>query len=402
MQILANVTSTFSGRTMTLAQLKANSTRKGADRTVNRWTVYKQLCIAKSQFSVNDRCLAVLYSLLSFYPTNEISEKTGLVVFPSNRQISLRAHGMPESTLRRHLSSLIDAGLITRRDSPNGKRYAYKTGKGEVEEAFGFSFAPLLDRAEEIARTAEEIEAAVLLSKRTREQITLHRRDISQIVEIALVEDKSGPWIEILGRFRTIVDAIPRRANQTELELILDQLARLRSEIDNLLKYKDNEQVLSAKHAQNERHLIESKPESLTDSKNINESELNLTSSPVAPPLSSMGSIPLPAGISLDLVLRACPDIRDYALGELSSWNGLIAASHIVSGFLGIAQTIYKEARSIMGLESLSIVIACLLQRADDIKCPAAYLRSLVQKAKEGQLSIQNLLMAGLKPKPAW
>ncbi|NKC52274.1 hypothetical protein HED63_26645 [Ochrobactrum cytisi] len=66
---------------MTLAQLKANSTRKGADRTVNRWTVYKQLCIAKSQFSVNDRCLAVLYSLLSFYPTMKSARKPDLSYF---------------------------------------------------------------------------------------------------------------------------------------------------------------------------------------------------------------------------------------------------------------------------------------------------------------------------------
>ena len=34
-----------------------------------------------------------------------------LIVFPSNEQLSLRAHGMPASTLRRHLAGLVDAGL---------------------------------------------------------------------------------------------------------------------------------------------------------------------------------------------------------------------------------------------------------------------------------------------------
>ena len=60
------------------------------------------------------------------------------VVFPSNRQLSLRAHGMAPATLRRHLAVLVDAGLIVRRDSPNGKRYARKDGAGGLTKAFGF------------------------------------------------------------------------------------------------------------------------------------------------------------------------------------------------------------------------------------------------------------------------
>ncbi len=109
----------------------------------------------------------MLNALLSFYPENELSARNGLVVFPSNRQLALRAHGMPESTLRRHLASLLDAGLIIRRDSPNGKRYAHKTDAGEIEEAFGFSVAPLLERASEIAKVAEAIVADAKHLKRT-------------------------------------------------------------------------------------------------------------------------------------------------------------------------------------------------------------------------------------------
>ena len=44
--------------------------------------------------------------------------------FPSNNKLRSRAYGMSEPTLRRHLASLVKAGLLIRRDSPNGKRYA--------------------------------------------------------------------------------------------------------------------------------------------------------------------------------------------------------------------------------------------------------------------------------------
>ena len=83
----------------------------------------------------------------------------GIVVFPSNRAAAVRAHGMAPATLRRHLAFLVDAGLIIRRDSPNGKRYARRGQGGEIEIAFGFDLSPLVARAEEIENLAEEVRA---------------------------------------------------------------------------------------------------------------------------------------------------------------------------------------------------------------------------------------------------
>ena len=65
----------------------------------------------------SDRALAVLSALLSFHPDSELSSEGGLVVFPSNRQLSLRAHGMAPATLRRHLAVLVECRLVVRRDT---------------------------------------------------------------------------------------------------------------------------------------------------------------------------------------------------------------------------------------------------------------------------------------------
>ncbi|MCM3165178.1 plasmid replication protein RepC, partial [Metabacillus litoralis] len=112
-------------------------------------------------------------------PDDYMNEKTGLVVFPSNRQLSLRAHGMPESTLRRHLASLVEAGIIARKDSPTRKRYAHKDKDGGIELAFGFSFAPLLNRASEIATVADQILSDQKALKRLRDEVSVIRRDIA-------------------------------------------------------------------------------------------------------------------------------------------------------------------------------------------------------------------------------
>ncbi|MFX9212963.1 helix-turn-helix domain-containing protein, partial [Acinetobacter baumannii] len=82
--------------------------------------------------------------LVSFHPdTVLVSGAADLVVYPSNRQLALRAHGVAPSTLRRHLASLIAAGLLLRRDSPNGKRYARRAASGHIDQAFGFDLGPI-------------------------------------------------------------------------------------------------------------------------------------------------------------------------------------------------------------------------------------------------------------------
>lgn len=59
---------------------------------------------------IQSNSLAVLDALLSFYPENDLRQDVPLIVFPSNAQLSLRAHGMAGSTLRRHLAVLVEAG----------------------------------------------------------------------------------------------------------------------------------------------------------------------------------------------------------------------------------------------------------------------------------------------------
>ncbi|MGO7367183.1 plasmid replication protein RepC, partial [Rhizobium leguminosarum] len=159
----------------------------------------------------------VLDALLTFYPDDEISEEKGLIVFPSNAQLSLRARGMTPATLRRHLAVLVEAGLILRKDSPNGKRYARRDRAGAIGDAFGFSVAPLLARAVEIESLAAQAVADRELLRVTRERLTLCRRDISKLITAALDEEISGDWEGISAMFRALLARIPRVATAEDL-----------------------------------------------------------------------------------------------------------------------------------------------------------------------------------------
>jgi len=396
MQILERITSAFRGRTMSLAQMQAKTSTQSVNTSINRWSVYKQLCIAKAQFGVNDRCLAVLSSLLSFYPSNEISHKTGLVVFPSNRQLALRAHGMPESTLRRHIAALVNAGLILRRDSPNGKRYAYKDRSGEVEEAFGFSFQPLLERADEIAKAAQSIQAEALALKRTREQITLLRREIAQLFMAAEMEGNASSLQPDNDQFRAIIERLPRRATSLELSEALESLSALHTKLANALNLLENNTEMSASDDHIERHYKESLTESSFESSLCNLS--NLSSSFVQKHRSSSHDEKpqFSEEFSLDMVLRACPDIREYAVRGIVCWRDLVDTTRGVASFLGISDSAYHEAFTLMGRKRVSALIAWILQRGSEIKSAGGYMRSLTTKIRSGQIAVGQLLFDNL------
>ncbi|MCL8000142.1 replication initiation protein RepC [Brucella sp. 21LCYQ03] len=354
---------------------------------IDKWQLHRWLCEGKSVFDLNDRTLAVLSALLSFYPENILNETNSLVVFPSNKQLSLRAHGMAEATLRRHLAALVEAGFITRQDSPNGKRYTRRTKTGEIKIAFGFSLTPLLIRKDEIEAAAEQVKSEKALLRELREKLTLLRRDIAKTLEFAIKQKLNGSWTDISTIFRTVVDTIPRRASEDELNELILKLQHIYKNIDNMLKNNNKSRELSGIESQNERHHIESKPDSYTD-RSIAELETKPTSLII-------NRIP-EKNITLDFVLRACPEIASYALQPISQWQHLIDTTDKVSGFIGIDPRLHQFALKVLGRETTAITIAYLLQRYSEIRSISGYLRILIEKAADGGFCVKSLMSGAL------
>ncbi|MCT2580910.1 plasmid replication protein RepC [Mesorhizobium sp. P16.1] len=382
----------FGSRPMSLALLAAQKDSRDIPegKAVDKWQVYRDLCEGKSLVGIGDRALAILAALLSFYPDNELSEENGLIVFPSNKQLSLRAHGMPDTTLRRHLAALLDCGLILRRDSPNGKRYARKGRGGDFEDAFGFSLAPLLVRADEFQEAAERVRAENRALKVMRERITLYRRDIGKLIEAAVEEGVPGDWGGLWRRFRAIVDRLPRRATVSGLEPFVANLAVLREEIDNLLDSHMNTQESDGNESHNGRQQSDSNTNSISEFEPALEKS-GPTTEPVRRPDEK------PRGYPLGLVLKACPEIVNYAVDGIANWRDLMTTAAQVRGYLGVSPSAYEDACHVMGQETAAIVIACILQRAQHINSAGGYLRVLTEKARAEEFSVGPMLMAALK-----
>jgi replication initiation protein RepC len=418
-------TTPFGRRSLSLGMIAAQVAAKAcpAEAIVHKWKIFQAACEAKHALGVTDRALAVLNALLSFHPETTLTGEGGLIVFPSNIQLSLRAHGMPPATLRRHLAVLVDSGLIIRRDSPNGKRYARKGQGGEIENAFGFDLTPLVARAAEIERLAEVVRADRRALVLLRERTTIYRRDIVKMIATGMEEGIPGNWDGLHRAYLALAHQIPRKPSISELEALASEFEFLADEIRSALEFHVNFKNPSANESQVERHIQNSKPESPVESElafeyakgKVVPSRLEgaATGDEIPPekvarsvrprlvssiwaeePDQASGGRSRLRSFPLGMVLDACPGILDYAPGGIASWRDLVATAQNVRGWLGVSQSAWDEACDVLGVEDASVVICAVLQRGDAIKSAGGYVRNLTEKARVGRFSLGPMLMA--------
>jgi replication initiation protein RepC len=304
---------------------------------------------------------------------------------------------MSPATLRRHLAMLVDNGVIVRRDSPNGKRYARRDRAGELELAFGFDLGPLVARAEEFEAWAEEVRAEERALKLARERITICRRDIAKMIATGIEEavptrrGGQGPadWTEIHALYRRILGRIPRTATRLILDPIAEELSLLADEILILLESHAETMNLSGNESQTERHKQNSNPNPIIDL----EPDLPRRQGAAPEPQPSTASGPEKT-YPLGMVLDACPDIVDYAKNGVSNWRDFLATAAVVRSMLGISPSAWEEAQSVLGGVQAAIVVAAILQRGEAINSAGGYLRDLTRKAQANEFSLGPMLMA--------
>lgn len=390
-----NVTTPFGRRPMTLALVKGQLATANikAGKSVDKWKVYRSACEARAMLGLRDRALAVLNALLTFYPEQELSEESNLIVFPSNAQLAIRANGIAGTTLRENLALLVQAGLIQRNDSPNGKRYARKSNDGGIETAYGFSLAPLLARSEELAVMAHQVAEESRRLRVIKERITITRRDIRKLISAAMEEGAAGNWQSVEDALVSAIARLKTAKTAVSLEACLDELTLLSEEAVNMLEIQLISQESDTNDSENRHHIQNSNTESLNELEpsSRNGQGERAVQKPRLP------AEPIKA-FPLGMVLRACPQISDYASGgKISHWRDLMTAAIVVRTMLGVSPSAYQEACEVMGPENAAVAVACVLERGGHINSPGGYLRDLTRRTERGEFSLGPMLMALLR-----
>lgn len=390
-------TTPFGRRAVSLGQIASQAAAKAMPKEAiaNKWRVFEDIRKARELLGATDRSLAILNALLSFHRETELSADGELIVWPSNEQLIARANGISPATLRRHLSVLVECGLIIRRDSPNGKRFARRSRAGEIEQAYGFDLSPIVARAVEFRDMAEAVQAEKKAFRVARERLTLLRRDIVKMIDAGIEEDVPGNWGRVLQTYQAIISRLSRTAPRQLVEDICAELHELHVEIRDVLESFTKTQNPNANESHSERHIQNSNPDSISESEYGSRKKKEAGGSPAE--TDNVRSLPK-RDLPLSIVLDACPNLREAAQsGEIRHWRDFLAATELVRTMLGISPSAWQEAREVMGEVQAAIALAAIYQRSDQINSAGGYLRSLTDKAREGKFSTWPMVMALLR-----
>lgn len=391
----------------------------------DKWRLLRALTEAREAYGLGDRTIAVLEALLSFHQGKELDGAREIIVFPSNAELSLRTRGMAPATLRRHLAALVEAGMILRRDSPNGKRYCRRDDEGAIEAVYGFDLAPLAHASAAIHEAADMARAHARATQRLRGEITVHARDIGKVLAAAIEEGRPGAWLDHAERLAPLARRMPRQARLEQLEEVRDGLVRLRAEVEKAYLDSLTEQEMSANDVDSERHIHNSKPECHFDKsfeQNLKPRGQSDSAKPdvamhtIAGRASGPGDDPgtrqagAPGGalpvaseakrepVPLAHLVATCPGFCAYARDGIRDWRDVVTTAGLVRSLLGVSPDAWERARMAMGDQRAAVVIAAIVERVDTIRSPGGYLRALTARAEAGRFSVLPMLAALGKP----
>jgi len=346
----------------------------------DKWELLAALTVAAPEFDLGHRTLGVLKALLTFLPNREITpERHSAIVFPSNRKLSERLNGMPESTLRRHLARLVEMGIISRHSSPNHKRYARHSG-GDCQLAFGFDLSPLAVHAAQIHDTAQAVQSRA-------EQLAILRDQVG-VLRQKLLDIASDDAAELLESVRKLLRRKPCESALAQAASDLSQALAYYQSANEATANEFKTGQMSGTDSQNERHIQKSIKYDF-DSEDAAESGRTATKAvhPSSQLSEELNTEPNSPGLDLTALVQACPSVQDFYPNELRNWQDADRIAEKLIPMMGIDGSVLHDARVSMGRKHATTVVLCMLEKLGTIRSPGAYLRRLAQKARDGQFS---------------
>jgi replication initiation protein RepC len=349
------------------------------------------------------------------------------IVWASNHFL-MEQTGFSLATLRRHVRRLCEVGVISMKDSPNGKRWGRRDADGVIVEAYGFDLAPMAARAEEFEALYEHLRAERAHCASLRNAITVTRRMIRAKIEKALEAGLRGPWANHQDVFRALLEGLPGRSERARgLESYLDRVKALLASVERSFEAafdwprdfdlaKDSTRQDAPKDSKN------MKPTSLENETHIlTTSEPNHVISNRFETKHAAGGVPKearfepverPEEVDLDIswsthtntrssdidvpmLMASCPHFADMARGSqgyMKDWNDVHRAAAALRPVVGISEDAWNVANKVLGPAGAAASIALILDKSSDgqVKSPGGYLRGLIEKAQVGELHLDR------------
>lgn len=359
--------------------------------------------------------------------TQDWEEGRRPIVWASNHFL-MEQTGFSLATLRRHVRRLCEAGVISMKDSPNGKRWGRRDEDGVIVEAYGFDLAPLAARAEEFEALYAHLQAERAECASIRNAITVTRRMIRAKIEKALEAGLRGPWRDLQKAYTGLLEGLPKRSERAGgLERFLQRIRALLASVELAFEEafdwpeKSDAERRSGLHVKDENHQ-NMKPRSLA-----NDTHIRTTNEPypvksnrfetkhaagVVPKGQGARPVEAPDEVDLDInwsthkrkggsdidipmLMASCPHFAEMSRatgGYLRDWNDVHRAAATLRPIVGISEDAWNVANKILGPAVAAASIALIVDKSTngDIRSPGGYLRGLVERAQTGELHLDR------------
>jgi replication initiation protein RepC len=393
-------------RRLTRGLLKVDRTADGFVGLPDGVTVPGQLLAALKaaapRLGVSSRLVHAVDWLFRFTQPQDWEGGGHPIVWPS-AAMQQEALGLSETQTKRLNRALIEAGLVTMKDSPNGKRYGRRNPKGRLVEAYGFDLAPIAMRYAEFVRLAEEAKAERAALGRLRRRATIARKGIVQILETAQEYGFEGEEWQILARETAAITRVLRGVDRLdEMEAGVASLERrqivARERLESLLNdvNRTPSQVENEPHQHNYNQTPNPDQDTVIASKTCSgegEGPVPDTRAPEQPKRPEKGTV---HGIWPDELMRLTPRLKPYLLRPNPTWPEIVDAADWLRHDLGVSKSLWGEACIAMGRELAAVALAIVsTKEAEHFRTtPGGYFHGMVAKAKAGELHLERTVWA--------
>ena len=409
-------------RRLTPSLLRADRTAEGFDGLPEGVTVPGQLLAAfkaaAPRLGLSPRLVHAVDWLFRFTQPQDWGRGGRPIVWPS-ASLQQDALGLSPTQVKGINRALIEAGLITMKDSPNGKRYGRRDRHGRITEAYGFDLSPMAARHAEFVRVAEAARAKRAEMGRLRRRATIARNGITQILETAAEYGFQGEEWTTLARdsrnlargLRTVerieamalgVESLERRqrAGRERLEMLLSGVSAGVPEAVNS----------DPKGAENRPHHYTYKPspypeqDTVVADKGCSAPAETTVPDPATPepqtepqetqpvkPARTDGTV---LQLSTDELVQLAPRLRAYLATPVPTWPEVVNAADWLRGDLGVSKPLWGEACLALGREQAAIAVAIVSAKpAGHFRSsPGGYFHGMVTKAKTGELNLARTI----------
>jgi replication initiation protein RepC len=359
--------------------------------------------------------------LFSFTQPQDWVEPSRPVVWPS-AATQRDALGLGASQVKTLNRLLVELGLVTMKDSPNGKRYGRRDAQKRIVEAYGFDLSPLAARKAEFVDIAAKGREEREQMRRLRRRATIARNGLLQILETVAEQDLyDASWRVLEEEGMALARSLQKVERLKEMALGIASLEQrqlaARERLENPLATisepvsedvnSDPRGPENRPHNTTTKNPLNPEQDTVIPSEGRNSPRVERISIPNTPVSSNRpygAETGRPARTDNGTVMRMLPDelvrlaprLRPYLHSSAPSWSEVVDAASWLCHDLGVSKFLWGEACLAMSREAAAIALAIVSEKsaAHFTSSPGGYFHGMVAKAKTGQLNLARTVWA--------